>query len=74
MTPAPTTRDAAADKRENDLDRAELPPPEDEYEYGGDWPERRSASLDRRHAKDDRTASHDDRIALTEDPIEDAPG
>jgi uncharacterized protein (DUF3084 family) len=65
------TRDAAADEREKDLDRAELLAPPDKLGYGGDWPERRNASLDRGHAKDDRTASHGDRIALTEGHVED---
>ena len=63
-------RDDAASKRENDLDLAQLLAPEDEYGYGGDWPERRNANLDRGHAKDDRKASHNDRLALTEDDAE----
>jgi hypothetical protein len=57
-------RDAAADKREQDLDRAEML--NSETRYGAHWPERRSAGLDRAHAKGDRAASHADRIAMTE--------
>ncbi len=63
-------RDEAASQRENDLDLAQLLAPEDEYGYGGDWPERRNANLDRGYAKDDRKASHSDRLALTEDDAE----
>lgn len=63
-------RDDAASKRENDRDLAQFLTPEDEYGYGGDWPERRNANLDRGHAKDDRKASHNDRLALTEDDAE----
>lgn len=57
-------RDAAADKREHDLDRAEML--NLESGYGAHWPERRNAGIDRAHAKGDRMASHADRIAMTE--------
>ncbi|KQV72780.1 hypothetical protein ASC64_19225 [Nocardioides sp. Root122] len=63
---AAADRDAAADERERDLDRAKMVAPPDAGDYGHDWPERRCAAADREHSKDDRAASHDDRIHLTE--------
>jgi hypothetical protein len=66
-------RDAAADKRENDLDRARLLAPPETYGYGDDWPKRHNAGLYRAHSTDDRAASHNDRIHLTQEGDEDDP-
>jgi len=66
-------RDAAAEKRENDLDLARTLAPRDDVGYGDDGPERRNAALDRRSSKADRAASHDDRIQLAEGADADDP-
>jgi len=59
-------RDAAADKRETDPDRAEFLAPQTNTGTPTTGPSVVVPRSTGRHSKDDRTASHDDRDALTE--------
>ena len=64
-------RDASADRRDHELDLAEML--DVDHSYGDHWPERRAAALDRRHAKDERAASREDRRALARSLVEQDP-